>query len=117
MSGIGRLSLLSSLLVALTLSSLALPASAPAQYMYLDVNGDGVHTDADKMPASGSVTADVWLRTDQNKDGSPAACASDDGELTINSYEFILHARSGTVAYSGFTNHMADFTTSFGEAP
>ena len=116
MSGIGRLSLLSSLLVALTLSLLALPASAPAQYMYLDANGDGIHTDADKMPASGSVTADVWLRTDQNRDGSPASCASDDGELTINSYEVILHARSGTVAYSDFTNHMADFTTSFGEA-
>ncbi|MEK7314769.1 MAG: hypothetical protein AAB011_01185, partial [Candidatus Eisenbacteria bacterium] len=36
------------------------PTPTAAQYMYLDANGDGLHTDADVVPVSGTVTFDVW---------------------------------------------------------
>lgn len=95
---------------------LAIPSIATAQYMYLDTNGDGVSTSADQIQPSGPTTLDVWLRTDQNRDGSAASCVSGDGDLTINSYEFILQATGGNVAWSDFVNHQPDFVTSLGQA-
>ena len=96
------------------LLSIAIPHTASAQYMYLDTNGDGLSTGADQIDPNGPTTLDVWVRTNTNRDGSPAECVTQDGELTINSYEFILHADGGTVSWSGFTNHQPDFTVNLG---
>ena len=98
------------------LALLLVSSGASGQYMYLDSNGDGVHTSADVVAATGPTTFDIWLHTDQNRDGSPATCVTDDGELTINSYEFVLHTIGGLVTWSGFVNHQANFTVSFGLA-
>jgi hypothetical protein len=47
-------------------------APARAQYMYLDSNGDGVHTATDLLQPNGvSTTVDLYLATNQNRDGSP----------------------------------------------
>ncbi len=89
---------------------------AEAQYLYLDSNGDGVHSASDVLSPTGTTTIDVWLRTDTNRDGSTAVCSSGDGELTINSYEFILRATNGTIAWGTLTNRQLDFTVSFGQA-
>ncbi|HET9952592.1 MAG TPA: PKD domain-containing protein [Candidatus Eisenbacteria bacterium] len=88
-----------------------------AQFMFLDANGDGVHDASDVLPASGLATVEVWIVTNANRDGSPAACASDPASaLTINSYEVILRAEGGTVAYGALQNLMTDWSTSFGHA-
>jgi len=87
----------------------ALPGSAPCQYMYVDTDGDGEHTDADVIHPTGTTTLDLWFRTDSNRDGSAATCASGDGELSITGYEFNLRAVNGTVAWGAFTNRVAEF--------
>jgi hypothetical protein len=102
------------LVFSILLLSILVPPIASAQYMYLDTNGDGLSTSADQIDPGGPTTLDVWVRTDTNRDGSPAECVTQDGDLTINSYEFILHAVGGTVAWSGFTNHQPDFTVNLG---
>jgi hypothetical protein len=85
-------------------------APAAAQYMYLDSNGDGLHTAADRMNKSTPTTIDVWLHTDQNRDGSPAACSYLFGALDMSSYEFVLHAVGGTVTWGSMSNLVPDFT-------
>ena len=97
------------------LAVLASPAAA--QYMYLDANGDGVHTPTDQLASNGTATTvDVWINTNHNRNGSDAVCDIDGtSPLGINSYVFNLRASSGLVSYSGFINRIASFTTSFGE--
>ncbi|HET9251866.1 MAG TPA: putative Ig domain-containing protein, partial [Candidatus Eisenbacteria bacterium] len=89
---------------------------ADAQYMYLDSNGDGVHSAADVMNANGTpTTVDVWLRTNLNRDGSTAVCNQADGDLTMNSYVVSFAATGGNVTYSGFINRQTTFAVAFGE--
>src|SRR5712671_1859459 len=99
-------------LLALSLLSLFVSfASASAQYMYVDTNGDGVHSAADAIQPTGTTTLDLWLKTDAGRDGTPATCDTGDGELTVNGYEFILHATNGTVAWGVVANRAAAFTS------
>src|SRR5512134_652219 len=83
---------------------LALPGCAEAQYMYLDSNGDGVHSVADQVAGTGITTVAIWLQTNQSAEGDTATCSSSDEELTINSYEFTLSVLGGTVAWGSFVN-------------
>ena len=46
------------------------PSAAHAQYVFLDVNGDGVNDGADQLNPSGPTDVDVWFVTDHNRDGS-----------------------------------------------
>ncbi len=102
---------LSRVLAGILLAALATAPSAQAQYLYLDSNGDGIHTAADVLQPSGSTTFDVWIITDHNRDGTAAVCPTADGALTINSYEFILHAVNGTVTYGAFVNQRPEMNT------
>ncbi len=87
------------------------PTPTAAQYMYLDANGDGVHTDADVVPMSGAVTFDVWLVTDRNRDGSAATCAQSPGTLlNLRSYSFVLRVSNGRILFSVPVNRVATFT-------
>lgn len=99
-------------LLALLFGSLA-PAPVRAQYMYLDTNGDGQNTEADVVSPTGTTVADVWLRTDRNRAGAAAVCPTEDGAVTINSYEFILRANDGSVSWGAITNRMP-FSTDLG---
>ena len=90
-----------------------LPVSAPAQYMFLDANGNGVNDTADTLNASGSTTIDVWLKTNVNRAGSSMSCPSG-GALSIFSYEFLLHTTGGTVSWGAFTNQISAFTNTLG---
>jgi hypothetical protein len=96
-------------------AGMLLAAPLQAQYIYLDTNGDGVHTTSDLLASSGETVLDVWLRTDQNRDGTTAVCSSGEN-LTINSYEFILHAIGGEIAWGEYTNSQTSMTVSFGLA-
>src|SRR6266581_4329966 len=90
-------------LIAIALLVSVTPATA--QYMYLDSNGDGVHTSADQVNPSGPTVIDIWLDTDSNRDGSPAVCSTDSqAPLNINSYGVALKAAGGTVTWGTFTN-------------
>ena len=103
------------LLIAVAMAGLAAPARA--QYMYLDSNGNGVSDNGDRLNANGvPTTADVWIITNQDRDGTTAQCKTADGDLTINSYAVNLLAQNGTVTYSNFINQQPNFTVSFGEA-
>ncbi len=79
---------------------LAVPP-ANAQYIFVDLNGDGLNTPADALGAL-PVNADVYLRTASNRDGSPALCSTGE-QLSIGSFEFILHAVGGTVQWGALT--------------
>lgn len=92
------------------------PVRAPAQYMYLDSNGDGINTAEDRLSASGPTSVDVWLDTMHDRNGSVTTCNSGSESLTINSYVFNLQlSGTGSFSYSGFINHIPEMTTPFGE--
>jgi hypothetical protein len=99
--------------IALFLTALLAAPLAHAQYMYLDANGDGVHTAADVLPTSGAASVDVWLYSDHDRDGTGATCSTGNEPLDIFSYEFALRAVDGRVAFSNFVNHAALPTTLF----
>src|SRR5258705_4968066 len=84
--------------------------------MYLDAEGHGVPPPADVLTPTGPTTVDVWLRTDRNRDGSPASCVTHDGELTMSNYEFVLHASNGTLSWNGFVNRQPGMSMNLGEA-
>ena len=91
---------------------LAFAAPAAAQYVYLDTNGDGVSTAADKLAPNGTATVvDAWIDTNHNKGGALATCDTGDGDLGFwNSYAVNLGTPSGTVTFSNFVNQQANFT-------
>ncbi len=92
---------------ALVLALLLLPCTAFAQYMYLDSNGDGVHTTADVLHAVGPTVVDVWFDIGHNRDGSAAFCkAVPTTPLDMFSYEVTLEATDGTISTSLFTNRV-----------
>ena len=96
----------------------ALAVAAPpalAQYMFLDTNGDGFRTTADRLSSIGlPTTVDVWVITDHNRDGSPATCNVDAAApLGLSSYAFNLQTVNGLASYGGFTTHVGNIA--FGE--
>ena len=94
---------------------LVAPVVAQAQYLFADSNGDGLYTSADRLNATGPTTISIWLRTDQNKDGSVAACTVNPAQsLGVFSYEFILHASGGSVKWGKYTNLLPGMEYPFG---
>jgi PKD domain-containing protein/Big-like domain-containing protein/putative Ig domain-containing protein len=91
---------------------LASGGPARAQYIWMDSNGDGIHTVADMLNANGvPTTVDVWINTAHNRDGSTAACNQGDGDLTVwNSYAMHMDVTGGTATFMGFVNQQAGFT-------
>jgi hypothetical protein len=90
--------LLSFLLLVLLLT----PMPGFAQHIFLDLTGDGANTSADVLRGILPVNVDVYLVSDRNRDGSPAACASGAEPLSVDSFEFILRATGGTVLWGPF---------------
>jgi hypothetical protein len=106
-----RTSLSLTLLVFLPICITAPPSPALAQYMYLDSNGDGIHTAADVLNGTGTTQVDIWLRTNHQRDGSVAICST--GEpYTFNSYTVILRATDGSVNWIDKTNRQPTCTLS-----
>jgi len=90
-------------------------APARAQYMYLDTNGDGVHTDADVVNPNGPTHVDVWLDTNHDRDGSLQTCNSHTGApvevsansgLDVFSYDIFLVVTHGTVSWGEFEDEI-----------
>jgi len=94
-------------LLPLGLLVLLLPVSAASQYMYLDTNGNGIRDSEDRLAPSGPTQIDVWLITNQNRDGTPVVCDVDAGAgMTLNSYTLVLHATGGEVKWGPMENHL-----------
>src|SRR2546425_13050139 len=75
------------------IAALAIGAPAYSQYIFMDMNGDGVCTSADALTSS--VTAvDVWLDTNHNQNGSTATCVDPSKPLDILSYAVLIHSSS-----------------------
>jgi len=107
------------LLVLTAVVALVIGVPASAQYMWLDVNGDGINgcttpgNSADNEILNPSITSiDIWISTNLNRDGSTAVCPTGEN-LTINSYTFVLSTASGGVAYGAWTDAMG-FTIAAG---
>jgi len=84
-------------LASLTLVTAPIPAGA--QYLYLDLDGDSLNTSADVLSSLVPVNVHVYLRTDRNRDGSTASCASGQHPVSVGSIEFILRSTGGAVTW------------------
>ncbi len=95
---------------------MALAGPASAQYVFLDVNGDGLNSNTDSgLPDdvlnSGVTSVDVYYITNENRDGSTAACQQGPEPYSIFSYSFVLSSSgTGTVTYGTWTDNLS-FTT------
>jgi hypothetical protein len=103
------------LLFLAVVAAMAVAGPAYSQYVYLDVNGDGLNFDREAdvgnaVPSDNvsiaTTTIDVYFVTDQNGDGSASTCASAE-PFTMGSYEAVLRSTgSGTVTFNGWTDNM-----------
>lgn len=103
----------------LSLIACSPPRSALAQYMYLDLNGDGLCDSTDVLTTQ-TTAIDVWLDSEHNADGSTMTCIDPGNNPTprIKSYFVNLTAINtagpndyGTfeVHFDGWTNNMLGF--------
>jgi hypothetical protein len=103
------------ILVLVVLGILAGAWPAQGQYVYLDVNGDGLNFDREAMLGnsvladnlhSGITAVDVYFVTDKMADGSDATCTSAE-PFTIGSYEAVLrYTGSGTVTFNSWSDNL-----------
>jgi hypothetical protein len=96
-----------SLLLLAVVALVAIASPAHSQYMYLDVNGDGVNTVAGDVISPATTHIDVYLVTDHDALGNPSICDVSSNLLTINSYEVIMRS-TGTITFSDPTSGWTD---------
>jgi hypothetical protein len=90
-----------SVIVAFAFFVLFAPCPTLAQYMYLDSNGDGVHTAADVLNGTGQTQVQIWLNTNHRRDGTEVACVTADAPLNLmGSFTAVLRTSGGTFACS-----------------
>jgi len=100
------------LLLCVAVLALAVGVPASAQYMFIDVNGDGMCTSADVV-GPGTTSVSLWLATNKDINGGDVVCPTGE-DLTMNSYTFILRSTGG-VTYGAWTsNPVLGFGTNLG---
>ena len=100
-----------SLLLVGVIAALAVGAPAYSQYIYMDVNGDGVCTSADVLTTA-STGVDVWLDTSHDKLGNTVACGIPSKQLSFASYDVMIGTDPGSlgsVSFSLWTNAVTGF--------
>src|SRR5258706_10826087 len=108
-----------SLIIAASLI-LILPPSASSQYLYLDTNGDGIHSTADKLSAVGPTLLTIYLDTNHDRDGSLQTCNSHSSafcgasttadSLAMFSFQVVLHVIAGRVTWGTFNPDTSAYT-------
>jgi hypothetical protein len=78
--------------------SLLSPPCLKAQYLFLDVNGDGRNDEADQLPHTSWSEVGVWLDTGTNRNGSKPS-----EQRTVQDYEFVLVAGADAVEWGRYT--------------
>jgi hypothetical protein len=99
-----------------TLAALGSLWSAPtaAQYMFLDVDSDGFPTANDVMVSGAENKIDIWLVSDETRDGTISSIRTFDGRKpSLTSYQFVLRAEGGTVKWGKFQNAISTMITPF----
>jgi hypothetical protein len=103
-----------SLLLLGVIAALAIGAPAYSQYIYYDVNGDGVNgcPAGNDILTSSTTSVDVWLDSNHGKDGVLDACSAGTGQpLDFFSYSIIFHTSgAGSVTMNSWTNTAPGFT-------
>jgi hypothetical protein len=100
------------LLLLLGVAALFAAAPASAQYIYLDVTGDGLNTLDDVLGPSVD-HIDVYLDSNHDHTGTLEPCPSG-GDQDFFSYGIVLRASGGgSVTWGTYTNLMATFTIEF----
>jgi hypothetical protein len=95
------------------IAAMAIGAPAYSQYVFMDVNGDGVNTLADVLTSS-STTVHVYFDTNHNRNGSTATCIDGVHPLDMVIYDFVVHASgSGSVTYGTYTQSAVMNTLGF----
>jgi hypothetical protein len=106
------------LLLFALVAGLVVVGPAYAQFIFLDVNGDGLNSNLDAQLPDDVLSplvnhVDVWLDTQHNRNGTTAVCAQSGNPMTVFSYDVTLHTSGlGTVSYNSWTDLMG-FNTSF----
>jgi len=86
---------------------LAVGAPAYSQYIFMDVNGDGICNTDDVVTDGVTTAVDIWLDTNHDAAGLPVSCSDGVSPLNIFGYSVIIHAGgAGSVSYTGWTNAM-----------
>ena len=105
------------LLLVWTLAVMVVAVPAQGQYIYLDVNGDGLNFDREAaignivqtdMLNAAMTAIDVWFVTNQIAEGSPAGCAADPSKsMTLQAYTVVLRTiGTGIVIYNGWADNL-----------
>ena len=63
---------------------------ASAQYMFLDVDGDGQNSYWFERSQDDTVHADLYIVTDKNRNGSDATCETDGAPLELNGFTAVF---------------------------
>jgi hypothetical protein len=74
--------------------------------MFLDANGDAQHSAEDRMSKGVPTIINIFLRTDTNRDGTPAVCSYGPNSMYVSSYEILLQAVGGTVEWGPMYNNV-----------
>jgi hypothetical protein len=104
-----RISFFATIAPLLLLAALLSPGTSRAQYLFLDADGDGVHTEADVL-ISGTTHVDVWLDTQHDRNGAFQSCNGHTGASPggvsegpdMFSYDIFLLAEHGTVSWGSY---------------
>jgi len=89
---------------------LAVGAPAYSQYIFMDVNGDGVCT-TDDVVSNLTTSVDIYLDTNHTAAGGTVTCSDGLSALNMFGYNVIIHAGgAGSVSYTGWTNAVATWT-------
>ena len=98
---------------------IALLVGVPAysQWMYMDVDGDGLNSTAsgsgDDVLDAADTNIDIYLDLANNRNGSPIVCTDGTNTMSMIAYEFtIKQTGSGSVVFSNWTNNIPGATTS-----
>jgi len=89
--------------------------TAKAQRMFLDSDGDGEATANDHLATDGTTLVSIWLESNSRASTTSLAARNvPDAELSIFSYEFILHADGGRVQWGKYTNNQPTMSVPLG---
>jgi len=92
-----------SLLLLGVIAALAIGAPAYSQYIYMDVNADGICNNSDVLTSS-ITGVDIYWNTNHNQSGTVATCSDGFSALDFSSFDIIVHSSgSGSVTYNSFT--------------
>jgi len=92
-----------SLLLLGVIAALAIGAPAYSQFIYMDVNGDGVNSASDALSSS-STGITIWLDTNHDATTGVETCVDGTNPFDMASFDLVVHSSgTGSVSMNSFT--------------